>query len=367
LKIAIVVDWLMVRAGAEQVLAGMLQCFPAADLFCVVDFVPKSQRGFLQGKQPKTTFIQNLPFAEKHYRRYLPLMPLAIRCVDVSSYDLVISSSHAVAKGVKTRAGQLHICYIHSPMRYAWDLRAHYLEQAGIFGIKAWLTTWVLKRLQRWDKKTAAGVDYFVANSCFIARRVRDSYNRHADVIYPPVDVKRFCLQEKKSNYYVVACRLVQYKKVDLIIEAFNQMPDKKLIVVGDGPEFGVLKEQAGENVQLVGYQSFDKLRDYLGCAKAFVYAAIEDFGILPLEAQACGTPVIAFGRGGLLETVSDQKTGLFFDEQTAAAVISAVYQFEGMTMPADVCRSNALKFSEIAFCEQLTSYVQQKYQKNRV
>jgi Glycosyl transferases group 1 len=368
LRIAIVHDWLTVYAGAERVLEQMLICYPQADLYSTVDFVSAPERSFLQGKRVTTSFIQNLPFAKTKYRAYLPLMPLAIEQFDLSQYDLVISSSHAVAKGVLTGPDQCHICMCYSPMRYAWDLQHQYLNETGLNkGLKGWVAKYLLHRLRIWDLRTAHGVDQFIAISHFIARRIEKVYRRKAQVIYPPVALDAFTLGEKKTDYYLTASRLVPYKKIDLIVKSFAQMPDKPLIVIGDGPDFEKIKAMAPPNVTLLGYQPFEVLLTHLQQAKAFIFAAEEDFGIAPLEAQACGTPVIAYGKGGALETIQGfpnqpSPTGLFFAEQTEKAIKEAVEQFEGLAtpiLPSD-CRQNAMRFSQERFCEQLTSFVNQ-------
>lgn len=366
-RVAIVCDWLVSYAGAERVLEKMLEVFPRADLFCVVDFIPEAERGFLQHKNTRTTFIQKIPAAKKYYRSYLPLMPLAIEQLDVSAYDLVISSSHAVAKGIMTGPDQLHISYIHSPIRYAWDLQHQYLQESGLVrGPKSWLARLILHYIRLWDYRTANGVDYFIANSGFIARRVRKVYGRKADIIYPPVDVDAFNFSDEKEDYYLTASRMVPYKKVRLIVEAFNQMPDKKLIVIGDGPEFSHIQAIAKSNIQLMGFQPFEILKDRMQKAKAFIFAAEEDFGITPLEAQACGTPVIAYGKGGALETVQngEQATGVFFEEQTTEAIIGAVQEFEDNRASFDYyrCRLNAEKFSVENFKKQFSQYCQEKW-----
>jgi len=300
MKIAIVCDWLVTYAGSERVLGEIIQCYPDADLYAVVDFLPETDRAFLLNKPVKTTYIQHFPFAKKQYRHYLPWMPLAIEQLDLSAYDLIISSSHAVAKGVLTGPHQIHISYVHSPMRYAWDLQHQYLKESGLDrGIKGHIAKYFLHRLRLWDQRTAHGVDHFIANSQFIAKRIWKTYRREATVIHPPIDLAQFKPYMQKENYYLAASRLVPYKKIDLIVEAFAAMPDKKLIVIGDGPDFNKIKAKAAENVEMLGYQSNEKLTYYLQRAKAFVFAAEEDFGLLPLEAQACGTPVIAYGKGG--------------------------------------------------------------------
>jgi glycosyltransferase involved in cell wall biosynthesis len=370
-RIAIVHDWLVTYAGAERCLEAMLKCFPEAELFSVVNFLPAGQQNFIQNKFVKTTFIQHLPFASKHYRQYLPLMPWAISRLDVSQYDIVISSSHAVAKGIRTHQRQLHLCYIYTPMRYAWDLQDQYLTDANLAkGLKGWLVKKILNWLRAWDLNTAKRVNDFIAISQFIRERVKKVYSRDADVIYPPVAVDQFQLQTTKQDFYVTASRLVSYKKVDLIVKAFLAMPDKKLVVIGTGPDYAKIAELAAEasNIKVLGYQATEKLKTYMQQAQAFIFAAEEDFGIAPLEAQACGTPVIAFAKGGALETVVDlnqpQATGVFFYQQTEAAIIEAVKTFEQQhsRLLAINCRQNAERFADRIFCEQFEQAVLQKY-----
>ncbi len=371
IKIAAVCDWLVTYAGAERVMSEMLKVFPKSDLFSVIDFLSDDARQHFLGKHAKTTFIQKLPKAETKYRNYLPFMPLAVEQLDVSAYDIVLSSSHAVAKGVLTGPDQLHISYVHSPIRYAWDLQHQYLRELGLTtGIKAIIVRWLLHKMRMWDCRTANGVDHFIANSQFIARRIKKVYGREADVIYPPVDTDRFTLCEQKENFYVTASRMVPYKKIDLIVEAFSHMPDKKLVVIGDGPDMEKIKSKATHNIEILGYQSNTVMQDYMRKAKGFVFAAEEDFGITPVEAQACGTPVIAFGKGGALETVnsnlSRQPTGIFFNQQNIESVIGAVNIFEkdiDLYLPEN-CRKNALKFSNQRFQNEIDWYVNDKWDK---
>jgi glycosyltransferase involved in cell wall biosynthesis len=353
MKIAIVHDWLVTYAGAERVLASLLNVWPNADLFSVIDFLSDQDRVHLGGKVATTTFIQRLPKAKTHYQRYLPLMPLAIEQLDLSGYDLIISSSHAVAKGVLTGPDQLHISYVHSPIRYAWDLQHQYLNEAGLNrGLKGALARMILHYMRLWDQRTSAGVDDFVVNSRFIAARVAKAYRRESTVIYPPVDTRGFSLQEHKQDYYFTASRMVPYKRMPMIVEAFAAMPDKRLIVIGDGPEMAKAQAVRAPNVTLLGYQPYAVLVEHMRNAKAFVFAAEEDFGISPVEAQACGTPVIAFGKGGVLETVcgldQPQPTGVFYDEQSVSALIAAVSEFENTSsrISAQACRANAERFS---------------------
>jgi len=363
-RVAVVHDWLVTYAGAERVLEQILACFPEADLFSVVDFVDSQDRAFLRGKRATTSFIQKLPGARKRYRAYLPFMPLAIEQLDVSGYDVVISSSHAVAKGVLTGPDQFHISYVHSPIRYAWDLQHQYLQESSLTrGPKSMLARLILHYIRNWDVRTANSVDQFVANSEFIARRIQKVYQRQAEVVYPPVDIDAFELETRKEDFYMTASRLVPYKKIDLIVEAFARMPERRLVVIGDGPDMHKVRAKATPNVEVLGYQPFAVLHDRMRRAKAFVFAAEEDFGISVVEAQACGTPVIAFGKGGALETVRDtgtNPTGLFFEEQTADAIIAAVDSFESDPgrFRAEDCRANAERFSSAHFREQFFARV---------
>ncbi|WP_312254766.1 glycosyltransferase family 4 protein [Stutzerimonas nitrititolerans] len=366
MKIAIVHDWLVTYAGAERVLAGLIETWPDADLFAVIDFLSDEDRASLGGKRATTTFIQQLPKAKTHYQKYLPLMPLAIEQLDMSAYDLVISSSHAVAKGVLTGPNQLHISYVHSPIRYAWDLQHQYLHEASLDrGIKAKLARMLLHYMRMWDQRTASGVDEFIANSHFIGRRINKSYRRESTVIYPPVDTRNFTLYAEKEDFYLTASRLVPYKRIPMIVEAFSRMPDKKLIVIGAGPEMDKAKELASPNVTLMGYQNFAVLLHHMQRARAFVFAAEEDFGIAPIEAQACGTPVIAFGRGGVLETVRGidhpEPTGVFYDEQTAESLIAAIGEFEAQAhhIFPDACRASAERFSTERFRQEIKAFVE--------
>ncbi len=370
MKVAIVHDWLVTYAGAERVLEQMLDLYPDADLFSTIDFLRTGERDFIRNKSVQTSLIQRLPFAEKRYRQFLPLMPLAVEQFDLSRYDLVLSSSHAVAKGVITGPDQLHISYVHSPIRYAWDLQHQYLKEANLdTGLKGWAARYMLHRMRRWDLGTANGVDHFIANSHFIARRVWKVYRREAEVIYPPVDTSSFELQKAKEDFYVTASRLVPYKKIDLIVEAFARMPDKKLVVIGEGPDLTKVRAFAEPNITLMGFQPFEVLKDHMRRAKAFVFAAEEDFGIVPVEAQACGTPVIAFAKGGVLETVkgldADSPTGVFYDSQEVSSLVDALERFEESGerfKPAEI-RSHALTFSQERFKENLKRFVEARYE----
>ncbi|MDR1726401.1 MAG: glycosyltransferase family 4 protein [Acidobacteriota bacterium] len=365
MKIALVHDWLVVYAGAEKVLEQILHVFPEADLYSVIDFMDGENRSFLLNKPVKTSFVQNLPFAKTKYRKYLFLMPLAIEQLDMSAYDLVISSSHAVSKGVLTGPDQIHVAYTHSPIRYAWDLQHQYLRESGLAKkMSGWLARILLHYMRLWDLRTANSVDHFIANSHFISRRIYKIYRRESDVIYPPVDVDNFTLCENKDDYYLAVSRLVPYKKINIIVEAFNNMPSNKLIVIGDGPDFNKIRSIVKGNIKFLGYQPNDVVKQYMQKAKAFIFAAEEDFGITPVEAQACGTPVIAFGRGGALETIvppdKENPTGIFFDAQTKESIIDAVEYFEKnrILFKPQTCRENAMRFSEDNFRRNFKNYI---------
>lgn len=360
MKVAIVHDWFVTYAGAERVVEQLLELYPEADLFSTVDFLPEGQRDFIKNKKIHTTFIQHLPGARKHYRSYLPLMPLAIEQLDLSGYDLIISSSSCVSKGVITGPDQVHICMCYTPVRYAWDLQHQYLQEAGMTkGLKSWIARIILHYIRMWDLRTVNNVDHFIAISHYIERRIKKYYRRESTVIYPPVDVDKFELCEEKEDYYLTASRMVPYKKIKLIVEAFNEMPDKKLVVIGEGPEFAKTKAIAKDNITMMGYQPYEVLKEKMQHAKAFVFAAEEDFGITPIEAQACGTPVIAYGKGGALETIKENETGIFFYQQDVESVVDAVTRLESLSViEPQKCRENAERFAIRRFKKETHEYI---------
>ncbi|WP_029522921.1 glycosyltransferase family 4 protein [Persephonella sp. KM09-Lau-8] len=363
MKIALVHDWLTTIAGAEKVLEAIYEIYPA-DIYTLVKDENNLKDTIFEVAKIETSFIQKLPKAKIKYRNYLPLFPIAIEQFNLSNYDVIISSSHAVAKGVLTNPNQLHISYIHTPIRYAWDLYHQYLKESNLNkGIKGWIAKYFLHKIRIWDYTTANRPDYYVANSKYIAKRIKKIYGKESTVIYPPVDVDKFELYTKKENFYLTASRMVPYKKIDLIVEAFSKMPDKKLVVIGDGPDFDKIKKKASKNVELLGYQPFDILKDYMRRAKAFIFAAEEDFGIAPVEAQACGTPVIAFGKGGVTETVIENETGIFFYKQAVDNLVDAIKNFEKLEDNFDFkeIRRNAERFSKKRFKEEFKSFVEKK------
>ncbi len=363
MKIALVHDWLTSLAGAEKVLEAIYEIYPAPIYTLVADNEKLSNSSF-ETSQIITSFIQALPYAQQLYRNYLPLFPLAIEQFDLSSYDVIISSSHAVAKGVLSKTDQLHICYCHTPIRYAWDLYHEYLRRGGLLkGLKGFVSKLILHYIRVWDYVSAGRVDYFVANSNYVADRIGKIYGRQAKVIYPPVDIDKFELNTKKSDFYLTVSRMVPYKRVDLIVEAFSRLRDRKLIVIGDGPELAKIRKNASKNIEFLGYQPFEVLKNYLKDAKAFIFAAVEDFGIAPVEAQACGTPVIAYGKGGVTETVLEGKTGIFFKTQTVEGLLEAIREFERMeaVFSPEEIRKNAERFSKKRFQKEFKAFVEEK------
>jgi glycosyltransferase involved in cell wall biosynthesis len=364
MKVALIQDWLTVIGGSENVFKEIASLYPDADIYTLVARDETISTLGLSGHKVTTSFIQKLPFAKTRYRNYLPLFPLAIEQFDLSAYDLIISSSHAVAKGVMTHSGQLHICYCHSPMRYAWDLYHQYTKESKLdTGVKGFFAKYVLHRIRQWDIISTNRVDYFIANSEYISRRIKKIYGRESAVINPNVAVEDFNCVDVKKDYYVTCSRFVPYKKIDLIVNAFAQMPTKQLIVIGDGPDFKKVSKLATSNITLLGYQPFDVLKKHLSEAKAFVFAAEEDFGILPVEAQACGTPVIAFKKGGVLETVVENRTGVFFTKQSIPSIIDAVNYFEinKKLFHSRFIADHAAKFSTLQFKSKLQAFIADK------
>ena len=368
MKIAIVHDWLVTYAGSERVIEQMLQLIPDADLFCLFDILPEEERAFLRGKKASTSFLQKLPFKATLYRKFLPLMPLAVEQFDLSAYDVIISNCHATSKGVITGPEQYHISYIHTPIRYAWDMQNEYLQAGQPGRMTNLVMRLLLHYIRLWDLSASSRPDVILANSSFIARRIRKIYRRESEVLYPPVDVELFSYQEKKSDYYITASRLVPYKRIDLIMEAFRGMPDKKLTVIGDGPDAEKIKKLAAGNIQWLGYVSKEALRKHMQNARAFIFAAKEDFGITPLEAQACGTPVIAFRGGCAAETIRGldhpAPSGVFFLEQTSRSIQEAVELFESVSekIEPQACRNNAERFSNQRFKQEFGEHLREKW-----
>ncbi|MFM7177686.1 MAG: glycosyltransferase [Bacteroidota bacterium] len=361
MKVALIQDWFVVNGGAEKVFREFVNLYPEADVFGLVDFLNDKDRGeILNGKKVKTTWIQKVPNARNSFRNYLVFFPHAVRSLDLSGYDLIISSSYAVAKGVRKSKGQLHICYCHSPVRYAWDLRQDYLSRLS--GLTRAIAGLMLDHIAKWDLKTIGEVDHFIANSKNVAERIKRIYNRDSTVIYPPVDIIGFSPYHEKEDYYFTSLRVVPYKRLDLIVEAFRLMPDKKLVVSGDGPALAKIRASAPPNVEFLGFISKNDLVSRVQKAKAYVLAAEEDFGITSLEAQSCLTPVIALKRGGYLETVVENKTGVFFNEQTADSMREAIMKFEEIDKPFEEIdfTKNVESFSTERFRNSISTFIRQ-------
>ena len=368
LRVAVVHEWLSTLGGSERVLREILLLYPHADLFAVVDFLPQDQRALIGDRKVNVSFVQHLPLARKNFRWYLPLMPFAMEQLNLSPYDLVISSSHAVSKGVLTKSHQLHISYVHSPIRYAWDLQEQYLDRAAGVGIaKSAMARILMHYLRIWDIRTSTGVDCFIANSRFVANRIMKTYRRAATVLYPPVNVESVRFSEQKEAFYVTVSRLVAYKRVDLLLAAFAELPTRELVVIGDGPELSKLRRNPPPNVHFTGSLSNSEVNDYLARARAFVYAGEEDFGIAMVEAQACGTPVLAFARGGAAEIVIDGQTGLLFARQTSEDIVSTVSEFERRWHfdPARI-RRNARRFEASRFTDGFRTIVNNAIREQR-
>jgi glycosyltransferase involved in cell wall biosynthesis len=370
IRVAVVHEWLTEWGGSEDALLQILGCYPTAQLFATIDFLNERDRAKLGDRTARTTWLQRAPWVRKRFWNYLPVTGLAVESHDASEADILLTSSHAFAKGVLTHAGQLHVSYVYSPMRYAWDLQEQYLRDYRLDrGLKGLLARYMFHRLRAWDRQTSNNVDLFVAISRHVQRRIWRTYRRASLVIYPPVATQRFELGTEKDDYYVTVSRLVSYKRVDLMLQAFGQMPRRKLVVIGGGPELARLRSLCPPNVSLLGWQPDDVVQEHVRAARAFLFAAHEDFGIAPVEAQACGTPVIAYGVGGAAETVRDlgaaQPTGLLFARQTPEDMVDAIERFEQARGAFDphACRAWAERFGEQRFRREFTASVEQAWQ----
>ena len=362
LRVAFVHEWLLTYAGAERVLEEMLTFFPDADVFTL--FYAPNEKGlhFLKNHRVYSSPLNKIPFVRKFYRALLPIMPTFIEEFDFSNYDLVISSSHCVAKGVIVPMEAKHICMCYSPTRFVWDLKDHYSGSSSGFGISKFIKGLLLSRFRMWDFIASQRVDYFIAISKFIQHRINKFYRSGSYIVYPPVNVERFSQvnRNSKQEYYLTFGRLVPYKKVDLIVQAFRRFTDKKLVVIGDGPEFSRISANCPANVQMLGFQDQNVILEYLAGAKGFIFAAKEDFGIAPIEAQAAGVPVIAFAGGAAAETIEtgSRRSGILFEEQSVRSITEAIMQFESgeYEITPQNCLENAKRFSTQSFREQFTN-----------
>ncbi len=357
MKVAIIHYWLISWRGGEKVLEAIAEMYPSADIYTHV-----YDEGMTEGKLKKynvtETYIAKLPFAKKHYQKYLPFMPTALEQLDLREYDLVISSESGPAKGVITRPDATHICYCHSPMRYIWDMYPDYMQATGRFGKFALF--FIAHYMKIWDRLSSDRVDHYIANSKFVASRITKFYRRESTVINPPVDIAEFTLQEEKDDFYLVLGQLTPYKKASLVVEAFNRS-GRRLIVIGEGEELKAIKSAAKDNVEVLGRADWNTCKDYLARAKALIFPGVEDFGMVPVEAIASGTPVLAYAKGGALETVLEGETGHFFSEQTATSINECIDLFEkqGVSCAAVEMRSKAETFSKENFKEKMGAYIE--------
>lgn len=361
IKVALVHDWLTGRRGGEKVLEVMAELFPRAPIYTLFHF-SGSQDEILERKNIKTSFLQRMPGTKKRYRSYLPFFPLAVELFDLQSYDLILSSSHCVAKGAIPSPEALHISYIHSPVRYAWNQYFSYFSSEKLSFFSRILIPPVIHRLRIWDESSSSRVDHFIANSQNVAQRIQKYYRRTAHVIHPPVETEFFQPSDQDTeDYYLIVSALVPYKRIDVAVEAFNQT-QKKLKIVGQGPQYRELRKKAYSNIEFMGFLEGSRLLRVYQRARALIIPGEEDFGINSLESQACGVPVVAYGKGGATETVIDEKTGLFFSQLNSESLRRALDRMESLNFNKSSIRNNALRFSREKFKENLSLYIQQKW-----
>ena len=355
MKIAVVHDYFVQLGGAEKVAEELYNMLPNADLFATValkHMMPET----LRDVPVNTTWMQNLPGMEKYYRQYFPLYPFAVSSLDLSEYDLVISSSSGYVKGVRVNPDAIHVCYCHTPMRWAWNFDSYSARERFGGGVKAILPS-LIRGIRAWDKGAARQPDHFIANSRVVAERIRRAYGRYSEVIVPPIDTNRFRVSREQEDYYIILARLVGYKRIDLAVSAFTKM-GKRLVVIGTGPASKELVQDAGPTIEFVGRLSDDEVEGYVSRCRALIFPGEEDFGMAPVEVAAAGRPTIAFRAGGATETVVDGVTGVFFDQQTAESLIDAVERFEGCSWSPVAIRQHSQEFSRDVFRNRMTSFL---------
>ncbi len=360
MKVALVHDYLLQYGGAEKVLLVLAEMFPDAPIYCLAsgaEFVNK----YLPGRDIRSSFITRLPFYRRHYKKYMPLFPVALEQFDFGDYDLVISSSSAFVKGILTPVGTTHVSYMYTPMRFAWELYQDYAGQGGIRsrGIYGKVLPFIMNYLRLWDQVSTDRIDHMICDSYHVARRIEKYYRREAEVIYPPVDVEEFTVSEEDDGYFLIVSRLIPYKRIDLAVEVFNEL-GLPLVIIGEGYDRKRLERMAGSNVTFLGFQPEGVVKEYYARCRAFIFPGEDDFGITPVEAMASGKPVIAYGRGGALETVVDGVTGLFFKEATAASLKEAVLRFDKMNFGPVKCRQRAEEFDTAIFKAKFMDFVDQ-------
>jgi glycosyltransferase involved in cell wall biosynthesis len=365
-KVALVHDWLVTMRGGEKVFEVLCELFPNADVFTLVH-KRGSGASAIERMKITTSSLQHLPFGVTKYQYYLPLHRKFISEFDLREYDLVISSSHAVAKAVRVNPNGLHICYCHTPMRYIWDQYEQYFGPRRSNVLARTVMKMLLPSLRRWDVETSKTVHHFITNSENVRKRIQRIYGRNATVIYPPVDVEKFSLSEKDDCYYLIVSALVPYKRIDLAIETFNRS-DERLVIIGNGVEETKLKAIAKKNIEFVDWVSEGELAKYYAGCRALIFPGEEDFGIVPVEAMACGKPVIAYGKGGALESVVDGTTGVFFHEQNVVSLEDALRRFAIVKFHPETIRARAMRFERKRFVEEMREYIKKKggtYQKD--
>jgi glycosyltransferase involved in cell wall biosynthesis len=368
-NVALIHDWLTGMRGGEKVLEVLCELFPEAKIFTLVH-IRGSVSSTIEALPIETSFIQKLPRVETKYRSYLPFFPAAIETFDLRGYDLILSSSHCVAKGAIPGAGAFHICYCHTPMRYVWAMYEEYFGSSRIKGLKRWIIPHVASYLRVWDSGSCHRVDRFVANSRHVRNRIERYYGRNATVIYPPVETEGTYLSERDEGYYLIVSAFAPYKRIDIAVEAFKRL-GRKLVIIGSGQEEKRLRRMAGSETVFLGWAARDDLRKYYAGSKALIFPGEEDFGIVPVEAQCFGKPVIAFGAGGVLETVNGlaaggevasspacAPTGLFFDRQTPDALIEAIERFESISFDHEAIRVHAMAFDREVFKQRISAFV---------
>jgi glycosyltransferase involved in cell wall biosynthesis len=358
MKIALVHEFLNQYGGAERVLENFLEIWPEAETYVLL-YDKKKTEGRFEKYKKRISYLNNFPFVRSHYKLLLPLMPKAIESFDFDCFDLVISDSSAFAKGIKT--SKLHICYCHTPTRYLWT-DEDYIDYQKYPKVLKFLGKNYLKKLKKWDYNAAQRPNFFIANSTNVQIRIKKFYNRDSVVIYPPIDANEFQPVGTKQDYFLAAGRLEPYKKTDLIIEAFNKL-GWKLKILGTGSDLNRLKKLSGSNIEFLGYVPDKDLARYYSEAKALIFAAVEDAGIVPLEAQACATPVIAYRAGGSLETIKEGVTGEFFDEQSAESIVEKLKSFDASKYNPETIRENALQYDKNVFQKKIKGFVEEKYE----
>mgnify|MGYP002277487763 FL=1 len=359
-RTALVHDWLTGMRGGEKCLEVLCELAPDAPVYTLVAF-PEKVSETIRAHPIHSSFLQRFPAVEKRYRHYLPFFPRAIESLDLSSFDLVLSSSHAVAKGVRPADHALHISYVHTPMRYVWDMFDQYFNRNTVGSVQLAVIRHIASYLRRWDVRTSTRVHHFIANSAYVAERIQRIYGRQAAVIHPPVDVERFAPAEARRDEFLIVSALVPYKRVDLAIETANAL-SLPLRIIGDGPERERLQAMAGPTVRLEGWVDDSGIERAYGSSRALLFPGEEDFGIVPVEAMASGTPVIAFGRGGATETVIEGLSGTLFAEQTVASLTSAIRRFAQMEFDGSAIRAHAETFDRRVYADRMSDFIESRW-----